>query len=165
MEHTAATLMQRWWKQLPSCRRCGSKFYRASLYYREDDGRHTYKCGDCRFDRYYTFDRSPDDEEEDPFGYPSWRSNVRDHKLYDCGITNRLRDETYEQAQKSNIHYDVARHMARSVIDIALKARSEVRMRGAKEATQISLLAGRAAIKSYSNGTTSTSVGGADGVY
>ena len=163
MEQNAANKLQRWWKKLPSCRRCESKFYKPIARCK------VYKCGDCNFN--YFMDKIQDldeDDEEDPLGYPRWRINVRMHKLYTCGIKNRLWDKTYAQAKESGILRIHADSIATVAVKYALNIRSECHHLGAKEATKISLEAGTEAIaveiNNYSSATISTSVGGAGGV-
>jgi hypothetical protein len=136
-----------------------------------------YRCSDCHFDRFCDDRRGsfdlPEEEEEDSLGYPPWDLNARGHKLYNCGIKNRLLEETLKQAREKGIPFSTAKEIAAIALRYAVTARFDVRGYGVEEATRIALAVGRDTIKfglglsytSTSNDTTSTSVGGAGGEY
>lgn len=158
-----ATKIQRWWKKLPTCRRCGSIFYTMPVV----------ECGYCYFSRCqeaYSEVYSNDDE-VNSLGYSTWTPNYLGHKLYYYGVGKRIRVKAFEQAEKRGLPCTIASRIAEIAVDAALITRSETFQRrfNAETVTRMSLAAGKAVIEneldSYSSATTSASVGSAGGVY
>ena len=155
----AAKILGRWWMKFEKCRKCKSRVYEMGFPYFEQTGIITHTCKNCHDDYCRMLKRRSDVEEIDTYDiYPKW------YKLSTYGVGRAVYALIYQTIIRLKLPYNYANSVAWNAQIIARAARADAIAAGAT-AAEANHAGIEAVMMAYSNGTTSTSVGGADGVY